>query len=86
MTFFLTNVIGNKMAKFCNSADFMTSKQILAAQDSKNRFIYIITALNFAIINVHLQIQPSNNSLQFTVHDSTIASLLFMKRYKAIYL
>ena len=74
------------MAKFCNSADLMTSTQILAAKDTKNRFIYKITALNFAIINVHLKIHASNNSLRFTVHDSSTASLLFMERYKAIYM
>ena len=74
------------MAKFCNSADVMTSPQIHAGKHSKNRFIYIITALNFAMINVQLKIHASNNSLQFTVHDSTTASLLFMERYKAIYM
>ena len=61
------------MAKFCNLADHAVP-QIHAAKDSKNRFICIITALNFAIINVHLKIHASNNSLQFTVHDSTTAS------------
>ena len=86
MTFFLTNIISDKMAKFCNSADLMTSPQTHAAKDSKNRFIYIITALNFAIVNVHPKIYASNNSVRFTVHNSTIASLLFMERYKAIYL
>ena len=74
------------MAKFCNSADLMISPQIHAAKDSKNRFNYIIMALNFAIINVHLKIHASNNSLQFTVHESTTASLLFMEWYKAIYM
>ena len=86
MTFFLANIIGNKMAKFCNSVDPMTSPQIHAAKDSKNKFIYIISVLNFAIINVHLQIYASTNSLQFTVHDSATASLLFMERFKAIYM
>ena len=63
MTFFLTNIISDKMAKFCNSADVMTSPQIHAAKNSKNRFIYIISVLNFAIINVQLKIHDSNNSL-----------------------
>ena len=74
------------MVKFCNSADLMTSPQIHAAKDSKSKFIYIISVLNFAIINVHLKIHASTNSLQFTVHDSATASLLFLERYKAIYM
>ena len=45
------------MAKFCNSADLVTLPQIHAAKDSKNKFIYIITALNFAINK-----RPSQNT------------------------
>ena len=41
MTFFLANKIGNKMAKFSNSADLMTSPQIHAGKDRQQKQIYL---------------------------------------------
>ena len=86
MTFYLTNVIGDKMAKFCNSADLMTSPQTHAAKDNKNRFIYTITALNFEIRSISKYMPPAVVfDWQSSIY-STTASILFMERYKAIYM